>query len=119
VTWAADLIPALERLQAVLATAGVKASLDRATVQVPGAWITPSTARTHTLAGHGRVRASVLLVAPASGDLNALKILTGLLNKALTVITPDEDVDTSVLLSIRNESLPAFRLAVDLNLNKE
>jgi hypothetical protein len=117
-TWATRIVPACEDLAARLTAAGVRATLDRSKLSVPGAWITPGTARTLTLSGAGRVRASVLLVVPATGDLASLTALAGLLDKALTVLTPDEDVDTSVVLPHNNSALPAFRLAVDLTLEE-
>lgn len=117
-TYAARLVPALQELADVLTAAGVPATLDRTRLPVPGAWVTPGTAKVRTLSGAGRVRASVLLVAPASGDLEALETLAGLLDLALTVVTPDADVDTSVVLPHNNNALPAFRLAVDLNLEE-
>jgi hypothetical protein len=117
-SYATSLVPACQHLADVLTAAGVPASLDRSSLQIPGAWITPGTARQLTLSGAGRARVSVLLVVPATGDLEALEALSVLLDKALTVVTPDEDVDTSVLLPIRNNPLPAFRLAVDLTLEE-
>lgn len=114
--WAARLVPACQELAGLLTAAGVPATLDRSKLKLPGAWITPASARTHTLAGQGRARVSVLLVVAQSGDLESLTALSGLLAKALTVVKPDEDVDTSVVLPIGNNPLPAFRLAVDLKL---
>lgn len=115
-SYAAALVPALRNLAGLLTAAGVPAGLDRSTMTVPGAWVTPATARQVTLSGAGRARAHVLLVTTAGNDSEALEGLSGLLDRALTVISPDEDVDTSVVLSVRNNSLPAFRLAVDLTL---
>lgn len=116
---AARILPALEHLADLLTEAGVRATVDRAELAIPGAWVTPGTARTVTLSGAGRVRASVLLVAPGStGDREALKTLTGLLGLALEVLDPDEDVDTSVVFPHQNNMLPAFRLAVDLDLEE-
>lgn len=111
------LVAACRNLAALLKTAGVPASLDRDRLQVPGAWVRPDTVSGPVnLAGESTARVSVLLVAPASGDAEALADLCRLLDKALTVITPDEDVDTSVALPLRGNTLPAFRLVVDLDL---
>lgn len=118
-SYAVRLVPALKDLCRVLTAAGVAASLDRATMKVPGAWVHPDTVAPYTLAadhGPARTRVSVLLVAPASGDGEALADLCRLLDKALTVLDPDDDVDTSVVLPVRNNPLPAFRLVVDVEL---
>ena len=114
--WATRLVPACQELADTLTAAGVPATLDRSRLKLPGAWITPGTARAHTLAGRGRARADVLLVVAQSNDLESLTALGGLLATALTVLTPDGDVDTSVVLPIGNNALPAFRLPVNLYL---
>jgi hypothetical protein len=102
-----------------LKAAGVRASLSRGSLEVPGAWVRPDamTGRA-TLAGWApdKVRVSVILVAPQAGDLEALTDLEALLAATLTVIDPDEDVDTTVVLPHRNNPLPAFRVVVDLDL---
>lgn len=116
-SWALSLVPALEELAQELTAAGVRATTDRGRLSVPGAWVTPGTAATRSLAGDGRARVSVLLIAPASADLEALKTLCGLLDLTLGVIRPAEDVDTSVLFPRPNaDPLPAFRVAVDVQL---
>lgn len=114
-SYAASIVPALQALQEVLATAGVPSSLDRAKLPVPGAWITPATVSQVNLAGDGLLVAHVLLVAQESGEAEALGTLTGLLGRLLEVIDPDGDVDTSVVLTRPNASpLPAFRVPVSL-----
>jgi hypothetical protein len=120
VSWADRIVPACQHLADLLTQAGVPATLSRSTLRVPGAWVLPATATTETLSGAGTVRATVLLVAPSAGnkDQEALEDLAGLLARALTVITPDEDVDTSVVFPHNNNALPAFRLSVDLDLEE-
>lgn len=115
-TWAARIVPACQDLADRLTAAGVPATVDRRRLEVPGAWVTPETARPLTLAGTGRCRVSVLLVAPMGGDLEALGVLAGLLEKTLTVVRPDDEVDTAVLFPHNNNPHPAFRLPVDLTL---
>lgn len=116
-SWAADLLPACQRLADLLTAAGVPATLNRAALQVPGAWIRPDRANRAALRG-GTVRANVLLVVPQQGDQESLEDLVQLLDKALAVIDPDEDVETDVLLPHNNNALPAFRLVVDLDLEE-
>jgi len=123
-SYADRIVPALEELADLLTTAGVPAATDRARLQLPGAWVTSSSIGEVTLAGSATLRASVFLVAPAAGDWEPVRVLSGLLAKALTVIDPDEDpatdalIDTSVILNVRSNPLPAFRLAVDLPLEE-
>lgn len=116
-SWAAHLIPACQYLADRLTAAGVPSTLDRRTLQVPGAWVRPDTAGRATLRG-GTARVSVLLVCQQSNDGEALEDLVALLEDALTVIDPDEDVDTSVVLPHNGNNLPAFRLVVDLELEE-
>lgn len=130
---ASRLVPACQELADALTAAGVPATLNRADLQVGagngrrgGAWVRPDSFSTgQTLAGGGTARVSVLLVAPAAKDKEALQDLAALLELALPVLTElgtlvpaaeDEDVDTTVLLNVRNNNLPAFRLAADLDL---
>lgn len=119
-TYAARLVPALKSLCAQLTAAGVPASLDRATMKVPGAWVRPDTTsgddNLRDSSSTGTARVSVLLVAPTAGDAEALADLARLLDKTLAVIDPDDDVDTSVVLPIRSTNHPAFRVVVDLPL---
>lgn len=117
-SWADRIVPACQELADLLTAAGVPATLDRADLRVPGAWVTPGLARPRTLAGAGQVDVSVLLVSKAAGDQVSLSVLADLLSKALTVIDPDEDVDTSVVLPHNNNALPAFRLVVALDLEE-
>lgn len=116
--YAGRLVPALKGLAQHLTTAGLPTSLDRQTMRVPGAWLRPDSVTATSLAGDkgpARARCSLLLACPTQGDAEALADLSRLLAKALDVITPDEDVDTSVLLTIRSNTHPAFRLVVDLD----
>jgi hypothetical protein len=114
-SYADRIVPALQDLADLLTEAGVRATLDRRNLEVPGAWVRPDSAGPYTL-GAAKARASVLLVAPQAGDREALEDLCGLLDDALTVIDPEEDVDTSVVLPHNGNALPAFRLVVDLDL---
>lgn len=119
-SWAEHLVPACQDLADRLTAAGVPATLSRSQLRVPGAWVMPASGRQLTLSGAGTLRANVLLVAPSAGnkDREALEDLQGLLVRALTVLVPDEDVDTSVVFPHNNNALPAFRLVVDLDLEE-
>jgi hypothetical protein len=85
--------------------------------------VTSSSVSDLTLAGSATLHAQVLLVAPAAGDWEPVQILSGLLDKVLAAIDLEEDeagllVDTSVVLSVRSNPLPAFRLTTDLTLEE-
>lgn len=110
------LVAALQDLADQLTAAGVRTGLDRQKMAVPGGWLRPDAITGPTnLAGDMRARCSLLLAVPKSGDAEALADLCRLLDKALTVIDPDDDTDTSVVLSVRDNALPAFRLVVDVD----
>lgn len=117
-TWADRLLPACRELATQLTAAGVQSSLSRSSLQVPGAWVSPSSATGKTLDGTGRALVDVLLVVAAQKDEEALGDLQGLLSKALTVARPatGTEVDTSVIFPHNNNALPAFRLVVALTL---
>lgn len=100
-----------------LAGAGVPCSLDPATVQVPGAWITPRSIDGLTMRGSGRLTYHLYLIAPAVATLQALDILNGLYEAAWPVIDPvtEEgdvvDLAQGVALPANpGTALPAFRL---------
>lgn len=119
-SYAARIVPALESLTDLLRGAGLTASIDRSKVNAGGVWVSPQLASTQTLDGTGRLRCNVFLIGPpGADDLTTLIALTGLLEKALAVLAPDEDVDTSYAVALPHTptaTFPAFRLVVDLDL---
>jgi hypothetical protein len=103
-------------LRNALAGAGISASLEPGDVEPPGAWVRVQSMTMVTLADVWSVRFQVYLVAPDVGALEAWDVLSGLLDRALTVIEPDEPVNTAtsvVLPHTPNQPLPAFLLVVD------
>ena len=113
---AAAKAAALQLRSALAGEAGIPASLDPDSVQVPGAWIRVQRVTPTTLGGGATVRLQVHLLAPAVGTLEAWDLLSELLDKALTVIDPDEPVNTAanvVLPHTPTQPLPAFVLVVD------
>lgn len=99
-----------------LATAGITASPEAQDVPVPGAWIAPRSARRERMCLDLTVTVDVYLVVPDSGPLAALDALQTLLDKALTVIRPDGDMDlsTPVVLPHDPTPLPSVKLPVTL-----
>lgn len=106
-------------LRAALAGAGIPTSLDPGQVDVGdkgGAWVRIQSMDVVTLGDVWQVRFQVHLIAPDVGAMEAWDLLSVLLDKALTVVEPDEAVNTaaSVLLPhTPNQPLPAFVLVVD------
>lgn len=119
-SYAERIVPTLEQLCQLLEGAGVRASLERSSMTIPGAWVTPASVGVFTLDGQAHtITAAVLLVAQGGGDLAPLRTLAGLLARVEAVLSPEGDVDTSVVLNVRNNPQPAFRLAVTLPILEE
>jgi hypothetical protein len=102
------------QLRDQLAGAGVPATLNPGDLNPPGAWVRVRTITPETLTAY-TVRLDVYLVV---GDANAAQAwdnLGTLLDKALTVVEPDEPVNTatSVQLPHGGPALPAMHLTVD------
>ena len=114
------LVDRLNWVAAALSATGMNGSLTRSKVNAPGFWVTPQLMSIDNLDGSGTARLHVFLIAPTGqDDLTVLKTLSGLLSKALTVLTPDEDVDTSYTVALPHTpaaTFPAFRLVVDVDL---
>lgn len=112
------LLNACDALAAELTTAGVRASVERAKVTTPGAWVSPQNVEITTLSGGGTARVDVVLVAGDTGDRPALQALEGLLDKVLALdhLAVTEPVDTSWALVLTGSPLPAFRLVIQLDL---
>lgn len=114
---------ALAGLRDAIAGAGVPASLDPQTVQVPGAWIAPQWIDELTMTGGARLVTHVYLIAPAVGTLEVLDILGNLLDAALPVIEPSTEegdrLDTNQAVTLPanpTTALPAFRLITHLTM---
>jgi hypothetical protein len=113
------LLAACDALAAELTTvAGVPASVERAKVHTPGAWVNPRTVEITTLSGGGTALVDLILVAADTGERNALAALEGLLEKVLTLPHLDvaEPIDTNYALILSGSPLPAFRVATHLEL---
>jgi hypothetical protein len=106
-------------LRAALAGAGIPTAVDPDQVDVGkrgGAWVRALSMEAATIDDTWEVRYEVYLVAPAVGVLEAWDILSALLDRALTVIDPDEPVKTAVSVTLPHtptQPLPAFLLVVD------
>jgi hypothetical protein len=113
----ARLLAACDELATRLAAAGVPATLDRDTVQLPGAWLVPATLDLTTLGGDGTARVDVVLVAGLHDNRAVLTALAGLLDQCLAaLVVPAEPVDTSWAVALREQTFPAWRLPVDLDI---
>jgi len=118
-SYATRIAPALAEVVQLLTAAGVPATTQRDKIQTPGAFVGPASVSMVPTLGGGSVavlRAHVLLV--ARDNDKALEELARLLDAALGVLEPDEDVDASLVFPINNNPLPAWRLVVDLDLEE-
>jgi hypothetical protein len=113
------LLTACTGLAAELTAAGVPASVERAKVRTPGAWISPQTRDVTRLDGSGTAQVDVILVVGDHGEATALAALDDLLDKVLGISPPlavTEPVDTAYALTLTASPLPAFRVPVELDL---
>lgn len=118
------LVADLEAIASELTAAGVPASINAGEVEVPGAWVhSRELYPGRTLAGGATLVVHVYLIAPDSDDeTEALKLLAGLLAKALPVcpVDPESDygqpIDTGSTVQLPHTPgtiLPAFRLVTE------
>lgn len=113
-----DIRPALDDLAARFETVGLTATLDPQEVPVPGVWLAVQsiTPVTRCLAD---VTVGVHLVVLDSGAPTALAELGDLLTAALTVVHPDEAVDTSTPVVLPHDPTPlpaaTFTTTVELH----
>lgn len=108
----ARVVQALADLAALLDAAGVPATADPTTVQLPGAWLSPRELDLQTLDDGGQLTVHVWLVVPDTGVVDAFGALCGLLDLALEAVDPDEPTDTGLTLVLDDGPMPAFRLVV-------
>jgi len=99
----------------------VTATLERDQVHPPGVWVTPQTVDILTLSGGAVARFHLHLVVPASGDAVSHKQLAELLDRLTDpdgpcAFVPAEPVDTGWALVVRENALPAYRLAIDVDI---
>jgi hypothetical protein len=115
---------ALEQLAADLSApaVGLVAGLDPETLNPPCAWLQPREVRDYTLAGGGTLVVWVYLIAPNSDTPTVMARLDDMLEALLEVaaVSASDDVldlaSAVVLPTNPNAPLPAYRVAVDLDL---
>lgn len=111
----ADLTAPLTELLTLLGTVDVDASMDPAAVNPPAGWLAVDELHPVTLARHTQLRCSLYLVAPDTDPLRAFGLLGPVLDRVLSVLTPDGDVTTQgVVLPGDPTPLPALRVPVYL-----
>jgi hypothetical protein len=107
-----------------LGAAGFRASVDaeQLIVDPAGVWVSPREVRDYTLAGGATLTVWLYLIVSNVDTEHALRLLDDLLEGVLELVTPadtDSTVDlTSAIVLPTNPTnpLPAFRVAVDLEL---
>lgn len=113
-----DIRPALDDVAARLDSVGITATVEAQDVPVPGAWLAVQsiTPVTRCLAD---VTVGVHLVALDSGTGPALDDLGELLGGALSVLVPDEAVDTTTPVVLPHDPTPlpaaVFTTTVELH----
>lgn len=126
----AGVVPALENFRQQLIVAGFTGShYDAEKVDPPAAvWFQPRAIRDLTLGGGGTLLVWVYLLALPAEDDDAAQVfgklddaLDGFLDLGLPLADEEDAVDlmASVLLPGRQIPLPAYRLAVELDLSGE
>lgn len=110
-----DVPAAVAAIVDELKTAGVAATAEPNVLNPPCAWVTARSVSHDLFVGGGTVHLEVYLIAPDNGTSQALRTLTDLLDRALTVLDPDGDTDLSAAVTIPGTAaaLPAFKLSVD------
>lgn len=101
-----------------LTAAGVSATPEPQDVPVPGAWIAARRLTRERMCGGMALTVDVYLVVRDSGTLTALDELAGLIDKALTVIDPDDgriDTDETVILPHDPTPLPAAKITTTID----
>lgn len=105
----------LVALVASLNAAGVRANLDPANLNLPGAWVTVEQIAPLTLAGNLELAAVVYLINPDTDYARAYPALASLYNLVATVLTPDGPVvPQGVVMPGDPTPLPALRVPVNL-----
>lgn len=107
-------------LVAALAAADVSASMDPATLNLPGAWLALDTVAVANLAGRLRLECRLFLISPDTDPQRAIGHLGELHAKVLTVLAPDGPVVTQgVVMPGDPTPLPALSVPVHLFTNGE
>ncbi len=115
-----QILPALQGQAADLIAAGIPTSLIRSEVKIPGAMLVPTRAYVSTLEFGGTLRADLYLLSPDHGDdTKVIRVLSGLLDQAVNVITLDADEVVDLNYTFQTASgagVPAWRVPIDLDL---
>lgn len=113
-----DIRPALDALATRFDAAGITASLDPQEVPVPGVWLAVQSIAPVTRC-LSDITVGVHLVTLDSGAPTALAELGDLLAVALTVVHPDEAVDTTTPVVLPHDPTPlpaaTFTTTVELH----
>jgi len=112
------LAPALQHVVAVLQGAGLTADTDTDKLQPPCVWVAVDKLRQETLDGGGALDLSVYLIARATGYADEIHQLQELLDKALTVISPDGDIELDQGVQTSAGILPAFKIPLTVEVGK-
>lgn len=112
-----DILAPLEALAAQLNAVGLVAGTDPTKLNPPCAWVHCETFEPNTLDGGGTIHAQIDLTVPSWKLRRAMGELSRMLGLALTVVTPDGQVQLDTGIELQDKSiLPGFRIPVDLDI---
>ncbi|WP_024794196.1 hypothetical protein [Tomitella biformata] len=99
-----------------LKSAGLSATAEPADLNPPCAWVAVDKVEHSLLCGGGVVRVRIYLIAPDVGTMQAHRTLSEMLDKALTVIDPDQDtvLDEGIRLPAGGGPLPAYMVTAEI-----
>jgi hypothetical protein len=105
------IIESLDRVTGILAGVGLTAGPDTDTLQAPCAWVRLDKISGDTLLnGDGELQLEIFLIAPDNAYLDAIEQLQGMLRQALSVISPDGEIDLDAGVQTSAGVLPAFKI---------
>ena len=105
----------LDRVTGILADAGLTAGPDTDTLQAPCAWVAVNKVRAgEMLNGDGELDLEIFLIAPDNGYLDSIRQLQSMLKQALTVISPDGEIDLAAGVQTNAGVLPAFKIPLSV-----
>ncbi|MFJ2370877.1 hypothetical protein [Microbacterium sp. NPDC087665] len=112
-----DILAPLEDLAQQLREAGLSAGVDPTKLNPPCAWVHCDRFEVDTLAGGGTLHAQIDLTVPSWKLSRAMAELGEMLDLALSVVTPDGQVQLDTGIELENKTiLPGFRIPVNLEI---
>lgn len=110
-----NLSAAADHVVDALETVDIPASVDPAEVTIPGAWISLREVSDFTMCGGGTVLVDVYLIAPDTMPRDALRILSELTERAMTVLDVEQlTTNDAIALPDGGRPKPAFKITTKI-----